>query len=53
MSIEQESNVVGLTPEELKNPGPRTVGISTVDGPSTDGKLCLCWIAFSRDYRGL
>ena len=37
MSIEQESNVVGLSPEELKNPGPRTVGISTVDGPSTDG----------------
>jgi|TARA_B100000035_G_scaffold94846_1_gene80360 hypothetical protein len=37
MSIEQESNVLGLSQLELFNPGPRTVGIGTVDGPSTDG----------------
>ena len=44
MSIEQESNVVGLTPEELK-PGPRTVGINTVT-VLAQTEAIACWIAF-------
>jgi len=35
--MEPESQNIGLTEIEIKNPGPRTVGLTTVDGPSTDG----------------
>ena len=35
--MEPESQNIGLSEIEIQNPGPRTVGISTVDGPSQDG----------------
>lgn len=35
--MEPESQNIGLSEIEIQNPGPRTVGLSTVDGPSQDG----------------
>ena len=35
--MEPESQNIGLSEIEIQNAGPRTVGLSTVDGPSQDG----------------